>query len=106
MHPPRKAEMYNLRQPVKQVYSELAAQLTTRAMFSASPHSNASASTLARLRVPGRLPAGLPDRPGTKRPLASRVMLVSPPSMIEPSRFRNGANINQNNVQYNHIRPK
>src|SRR4029077_6805391 len=46
-----------------------------------SPSSSASRSRVARLRVPGFLPQGLPERPGTNRPCASRVEESCIPSM-------------------------
>jgi hypothetical protein len=45
---------------------ESAASIAFRVIAVASPSSNASAAIVVRWRVPGRLPAGLPDRPLAK----------------------------------------
>jgi hypothetical protein len=50
-----------------------ALSMTIRAIAGPSSDSSASRGKLARLRVPGALPAGFPDCPATNRPLASRI---------------------------------
>jgi hypothetical protein len=51
--------------------------MTVRATAISSPSASIARISVARLRVPGFLPAGLPDRPGRKRPPASRAAAIA-----------------------------
>src|SRR5271156_3666563 len=49
-----------------------ARSITTRAFARSSPSSSQARSRVARFKLPGGRPRGLPDRPGWNRPPASR----------------------------------
>jgi hypothetical protein len=59
--------------------------MTIRAIAGPSSDSSAALSSVARLHVPGSLPAGFPDCPGTNRPRASRTEPCNAPSIIAAS---------------------
>ncbi len=65
-----------------------ALSMMTRAIAGPSSESSAARSSVARLRVPGTLPAGLPDCPGTNRPRSSRAEACSNPCVMTVSIIR------------------